>query len=79
MKKILITGVCGMIGSHLLDELLKNPNNEIVGIDNLSFGSKDNIQHNLNNHNFNFYEIDIFFQNSTLCPAPECGYFNLYL
>jgi UDP-glucose 4-epimerase len=64
MKKILITGVCGMIGSHLLDELLKNPDNEIVGIDNLSFGSKDNIQHNLNNHNFNFYEIDIFDSNT---------------
>ena len=60
MNKILITGVCGMIGSHLLDELLKNSNNAIVGIDNLSFGSKQNIEHNINNPNFNFYEIDIF-------------------
>ena len=60
MKKILITGVCGMIGSHLLDELLRNSKNIIIGIDNLSFGSKSNIQHNLKNPNFNFYEIDIF-------------------
>ena len=49
-----------MIGSHLLDELLRNPNNNIVGIDNLSFGSTANIEHNLKNPKFNFYEIDIF-------------------
>ena len=60
MKNILITGVCGMIGSHLLDKLLKNPNNTIIGIDNLSYGSKQNIEHNLSNLKFSFYEIDIF-------------------
>jgi nucleoside-diphosphate-sugar epimerase len=36
MKNILITGVAGMIGSHLLDELLKR-NYRVIGIDNLSW------------------------------------------
>tara|TARA_B100000315_G_scaffold138447_1_gene127428 strand:- start:61 stop:1044 length:984 start_codon:yes stop_codon:yes gene_type:complete len=60
MKKILITGVAGMIGSHLLDELLKNRDYEIIGIDNFSFGNKDNITHNFGNPNFKFHPIDIF-------------------
>lgn len=58
MKNILITGVAGMIGSHLLDELLLL-NYNIIGVDNLSFGSKINIEHNLKNDNFKFYNIDI--------------------
>ena len=60
MKKILITGVAGMIGSHLLDELLENRDYEIIGIDNFCFGHKENIKHNLDNPNFKFYPIDIF-------------------
>ena len=57
-KKILVTGVAGMIGSHLLDELLKK-NYEVIGIDNLSFGSFKNIEHNITNSNFKFYKVDI--------------------
>ena len=44
MKKILITGVCGFIGSNLLERLLEDKNNNIIGIDNLSSGSLKNIQ-----------------------------------
>ncbi len=58
-KKILITGVSGMIGSHLLDELLKRDEYYVVGIDNLSFGKIENIEHNLDNEKFKFYKIDI--------------------
>ena len=57
-KKILVTGVAGMIGSHLLDELLKKKY-EVVGIDNLSFGNLNNIEHNIQNPNFKFYKVDI--------------------
>lgn len=60
MKKILITGCAGMIGSHLLDELLKLGDYEIIGIDNFSFGSRENIKHNFDNSKFKFYSIDIF-------------------
>jgi len=58
MKNILITGVAGMIGSHLLDEVLKR-NYNVIGIDNLSFGKLDNIRHNLQHPNFKFYRVDV--------------------
>jgi len=58
MKNILITGVAGMIGSHLLDEMLKKDYN-IIGIDNLSYGNISNIFHNINNPNFKFYRVDV--------------------
>ena len=57
MKNILITGVAGMIGSHLLDEMLDLEYN-IIGIDNLSFGNIENISHNLAHPNFKFYNVD---------------------
>jgi UDP-glucose 4-epimerase len=57
-KKILITGVAGMIGSHLLDEVLKK-GYTVIGIDNLSFGKTENIRHNFENPNFAFYNIDV--------------------
>jgi UDP-glucose 4-epimerase len=59
MKRILITGVAGMVGSHLLDTLLETKSYEIIGIDNLSFGKMENIKHNLNNSSFSFYRVDV--------------------
>ena len=59
MKKVLITGVAGMVGSHFLDALLETKNYEVVGIDNLSFGKIENISHNLDTPNFKFYPIDV--------------------
>lgn len=35
-KRILVTGAAGFIGSSLINQLLKDPNNVIVGIDNLN-------------------------------------------
>jgi len=43
MKKVLITGGAGFIGSHLARELLKR-GNKVTVIDNLSTGSLDNIK-----------------------------------
>jgi UDP-glucose 4-epimerase len=57
-KRVLITGVAGMIGSHLLDELLAR-GFIVLGVDNLSFGNLSNIRHNLTNANFCFKKIDI--------------------
>ena len=47
-----------MIGSHLLDEMLKL-DYSIIGIDNLSYGNYENISHNINHPNFKFYNVDI--------------------
>ena len=58
MRRVLITGVAGMIGSHLLDALLENKY-QVKGIDNLSVGKIENIQHNLNHRNFKFIKMDI--------------------
>jgi UDP-glucose 4-epimerase len=57
-KKVLVTGIAGMIGSHLLDVLLEK-GYVVTGIDNLSFGSLENIKHNLQHPNFKFYRVDV--------------------
>ena len=56
--KIMITGVCGLIGSHLADELLSQGHN-VLGVDDLSFGNKDNIKSALKDDRFEFYEWDV--------------------
>ena len=58
MKTILITGGAGFIGSHLCERLL-GEGNKIICLDNLFTGSKNNIQHLLDNKNFIFLERDI--------------------
>jgi UDP-glucose 4-epimerase len=57
-KKILVTGIAGMLGSHFLDDVLKK-NYRVIGIDNLSFGKIENIEHNMDNPNFQFFKIDV--------------------
>ncbi len=44
MARILVTGGCGFIGSHLVDALLRDEH-EVVILDNLSSGKMENIQH----------------------------------
>lgn len=57
-KRVLITGVAGMIGSHLAEELLKK-GYTVTGIDDLSYGSLDNLIPCLGNSNFRFYRVTI--------------------
>jgi UDP-glucuronate decarboxylase len=57
-KKILITGGAGFIGSHLSERLL-NEGNEIICLDNLFTGSKDNIAHLIGHPKFEFIRHDI--------------------
>jgi len=58
-KKILITGGCGFIGSHLVNYLLNEENNNITCLDSLFSGSKNNIKKFLNNKNFIFLKKDV--------------------
>tara|TARA_X000000368_G_C23025380_1_gene709912 strand:- start:272 stop:1210 length:939 start_codon:yes stop_codon:yes gene_type:complete len=58
MKKILITGGAGFIGSHLCNFYL-NKNFHVTCLDNLSSGNKNNIQKFIGNKNFNFVRHDI--------------------
>lgn len=57
-KTVLITGVAGMIGSHLLDALLER-DYHVIGIDNFHFGKRENIAHQLGHPRFRFYRVDI--------------------
>jgi len=60
MKKsiAIVTGGCGFIGSHLADNLIKL-NFEVVVIDNLSVGRRENISHLNKNSKFTFVDADI--------------------
>lgn len=58
MKKVLITGAAGFIGSHLCDRFIKE-GCYVIGIDNFLTGSPENLEHLLLNQNFEFIEHDI--------------------
>ena len=60
MKKnrVLVTGGAGFLGSHMCDRLI-NDGNDVICVDNLFTGSKDNIRHLLGNPYFEFIRHDI--------------------
>ena len=58
MKKILVTGGAGFIGSHLCERLL-NEGNEVICLDNYFTGSKRNILHLMDNPFFELVRHDI--------------------
>ena len=82
MKKILVTGGAGFIGSNLIAELLHGSNNEIICVDNLFTGSKQNIYKFLKLPNFTFILHDITFPlylevdeiYNLACPASPIHY-----
>lgn len=58
IKKILITGSAGFVGSHAVDFFLKKKFS-ILGIDNLSTGKKHFLDNALKNNNFKFIKKDL--------------------
>lgn len=56
--RILITGGAGFIGSHLCERLL-NEGHEVIALDNFFTGSRQNVLHLLDNHNFELIRHDI--------------------
>jgi dTDP-glucose 4,6-dehydratase len=57
-KKVLITGAAGFLGSHLCDRFISE-GFQVIGMDNLITGDKDNINHLLSNPKFDFIEHDV--------------------
>lgn len=81
MKRILITGGAGFIGSHLCERLV-NQGNEVICLDNYFTGSKQNIVHLSKNDYFEYVRHDVVFPYYTevdeiyhlACPASPVHY-----
>src|SRR6187402_3464466 len=58
MKRVLITGAAGFLGSHLCDRFIKE-GCEVIGMDNLITGSLRNIEHLFKLEDFEFYHHDV--------------------
>jgi UDP-glucuronate decarboxylase len=81
MKRILITGGAGFVGSHLCERLLKE-GNDVICLDNYFTGAKQNIVHLLDNPYFElvrhdvthpyFAEVDEIY--NLACPASPVHY-----
>ena len=80
-KRILITGGADFLGSHLCERLLEN-GNEIICVDNFFTGNKRNVEHLMENRNFELSRHDITFPlyleidqiYNLACPASPVHY-----
>ena len=57
-KRILVTGGAGFLGSHLCNRLIEE-GNDVICLDNLFTGTKDNIRHLIGNPYFEFIRHDV--------------------
>ena len=81
MKRILVTGGGGFLGSYLCEKLLE-ANNEVICLDNFYTGSKRNIYHLLDDHRFELIRHDVTFPvylevdeiYNLACPASPIHY-----
>jgi dTDP-glucose 4,6-dehydratase len=58
MKRVLITGAAGFLGSHLCDRFIKD-GYHVLAMDNLITGNLKNIEHLYANENFEFFHHDV--------------------
>lgn len=58
MKRVLITGGAGFLGSHLCENFL-NKGSEVIAVDNLLTGRLQNIEHLLDHPRFKFIKLDV--------------------
>jgi len=80
-KRVLVTGGCGFIGSHLCSRLIEN-NCDVLCIDNLYSGDKENIAHLMGSPYFEFSRHDVTFPfyaevdeiYNLACPASPIHY-----
>ena len=81
MKKILVTGGAGFLGSHLCERLIAR-GDDVLCVDNFYTGSKTNLAHLLDNANFELMRFDVTFPlyvevdeiYNLACPASPVHY-----
>lgn len=81
MKRILVSGGAGFIGSHLCTRLI-NDGHDVICLDNFFTGSKENIVHLMDNHRFEVVRHDVTYPYSAevdeiynlACPASPIHY-----
>lgn len=81
MKRILVSGGAGFIGSHLCTRLI-NEGHDVICLDNFFTASKDNIIHLMDNHHFEVVRHDVTYPYSAevdeiynlACPASPIHY-----
>lgn len=81
MKRVLVTGGAGFLGSHLCERLL-DQGHEVLCVDNLFTSRKDNIKELMDNKNFEFMRHDVTFPlfvevdqiYNLACPASPVHY-----
>lgn len=74
LKRIIITGAAGFLGSHLCDRFIRE-GYHVIGMDNLITGSLRNIEHLFKLPNFEFYQHDV----SKLLLPRKCTEIPWYL
>ncbi len=80
-ERIMITGGCGFLGSHLCEQLLAN-GHEVLCVDNCFTGTKRHIRNLLDHHRFEFLRHDVTFPlyieidqiYNMACPASPIHY-----
>lgn len=81
MARILVTGGAGFLGSHLCEKLLEK-GDEVLSVDNYFTGSRENIEHLLDNKRFEVLRHDVTFPlyvevdkiYNLACPASPVHY-----
>ena len=81
VKRIMVTGGCGFLGSHLCEQLLHDTH-DVLCVDNCFTGTKDNIVHLMDHPRFEFVRHDITFPlyvevdqiYNLACPASPVHY-----
>jgi UDP-glucuronate decarboxylase len=80
-KRVMVTGGAGFLGSHLCDRLL-DAGHDVLCVDNLFTGTKDNVAHLHSNPSFEFMRHDVTFPlfvevdeiYNLACPASPIHY-----
>lgn len=81
LKRILVTGGAGFLGSHLCDRLIRD-GHDVLCVDNFFTGSKENVSHLFSNSNFELIRHDVTFPlyvevdeiYNLACPASPIHY-----